>query len=121
MKSKTLIEKQIKKKTKKPLLDVILLAKKNSAWTELASILSGPSRKLRIFNLLEIEKAGGKEILVVPGKVLSDGKISKKIKIAALNYSEKAKEKLLKAGCEVLLLDELINKNKDAKGVKILK
>ena len=43
------------------------------------------------------------------------------MKVVALNFSEKAKEKLKKAGCEVRTIMEEIEKNKEAKGVKILK
>ena len=122
MKSKTLIEKQIKKKSNKVLVETILLAKKNPSWNDVAGILVGSNRKGRTFNLLDIDQASeGNLTLVIPGKVLSNGEISKKFKIAALSYSEKAKEKLLKAGCDVLLLGELIEKNKTGKEIKILK
>jgi large subunit ribosomal protein L18e len=121
-KSKTLIEKQLKKKNNKLLVDTIILAKRNPAWLEVASRLSGPTSKNKNVNLADLEKLSeGSEIIVVPGKVLSGGEITKKLKIAAVSYSDKAREKLIKAGCEVLSIDELINKNKDAKGVKILK
>ncbi len=122
MKSKTLIEKQIKKKTNKPVVKTILLAKKNPSWNAVASILVGSNRKSRTFNLLDIDKASeGNLTLIVPGKVLSNGEVSKKFKIAAISYSEKAKEKLLKAGCDVLLLEEVMEKNKTGKDIKILK
>ena len=58
---------------------------------------------------------------MVPGKVLSQGEISKKIKVVALSFSEKAKEKLLKANCEILSILEEIKKNPDAKRIKILR
>ena len=122
MKSKTLIEKQTKKKKNSDLVETILLAKKNSKWIEIASILSRPRRKQKNLNLDLIEKnmKSGK-IIVVPGKVLSLGKITKKIKIAAVGFSEKAKEKLLKNGCEIILLKEEIKKNKEAKNIQIIK
>jgi large subunit ribosomal protein L18e len=121
MKSKTLIEKQLKRKTNKILVDTIILAKSNPSWIEVASILTGPDRRNKGINLVDLEKVAGKEILIIPSKVLSGGEITKKFKVAALSYSEKAKEKLLKSGCEVFTLEEMINQNKEAKGVKILK
>jgi large subunit ribosomal protein L18e len=54
------------------------------------------------------------KIIVVPGKVLSQGEITKKVQVAAINFSKKAKEKLEKAGCETLSIKELILKNKNA-------
>lgn len=122
MKSKTLIEKQLKRKNNPELVQTIILAKKSEAWNEIASILSS-SRKNRLnLNLDEIsEKTKEGENLVIPGKVLSQGNIDKKIKIAALSYSERAREKLLKNGCKVSSILDEIKSNPSGKGIKILK
>ena len=61
------------------------------------------------------------EIIVIPGKVLSDGEITKKLKIIALAFSEKAKEKILKSNSEYSYIIEEIKKNPEAKGIKIIK
>ena len=119
MKSKTKIEGQLKKKTNPLLVRTIILAKKNSAWLEVASILTGSRRNKKDANLSNLEKISGD--VVVCGKVLSQGEIGKKKRIIALNFSEKAKEKLKKAGCEIVLLVEEIKKNKEMKGVTIFK
>ena len=122
MKSKTKIEKQIQRKTNESLVETIIAAKKNEKWLEIASILSAPRRKRINLNLGEINKETKEgERIILPGKVLSQGEINKKIKIAALDFSEKAKEKLLKAGCEISSIFDEIKKNSDAKGVRILK
>ena len=42
-------------------------------------------------------------------------------KIIAFGFSEKAKEKLLRAKIEFSKINEEIEKNPDAKGIKILK
>jgi large subunit ribosomal protein L18e len=120
MKSKTQIETQLKSKTNPLLVETIILAKKNSAWLEVAHILTGPRRKRANVNLSEIGKIT-ESIVVVCGKVLSQGEIGSKKKVVALNFSEKAREKLLKANCEVVLLKDEIQNNKNAKGVKIIK
>ncbi len=120
-KSNTKIEKQLQKKTNSILVETIIAAKKKEAWKKIAEILSSPRRKRIDVNIEKISneaKAG--ETIVVPGKVLSQGDIEKKIKVVAVSFSEKAKEKLLKAKCDVSdMLDE-IKKNPDAKGIKIL-
>lgn len=122
MKTKSKISKQIERKTNSELVEAIVLAKKNSAWLEIASILSGPRRKRKDINLEELDKISDKEkIIVVPGKILSDGEFNKKVKIVALAFSEKAREKLLKAGCEVLTIPEEIKSNPSAKGIKLIK
>ena len=118
-KSKTKIKKQIGKKTNSLLVETITLAYKNPKWIEVASLLSGPRRKRKDVNLSELEKYSG--TVVICGKVLSGGDAPKKLKVAALSFSEKAKEKLLGAGCEVKNLLDEIKTNKDAKEVKIIK
>ncbi len=121
MKSKTKIEKQLKRKINPDLVETLIATKKGDAWIKVAEILSSPRRKMKTINLSEInEKAKEKDIIVVPGKVLSMGEINKKIKIVALRFSEKAKEKLLKGKCEISTILEEIKKNPEAKGVRIL-
>jgi large subunit ribosomal protein L18e len=122
MKSKTKISKQTEKKSNPILVETLIAAKKNAKWNEVASTLSYPRRKRTQLNLEEINKESkAGETVVVPGKVLSEGEIDKKIKIVALSFSEKAKEKLLKAKCEVLSILEEIKKNPEAKGLRTLK
>jgi len=120
-KSNTKIEKQLQKKTNSILVETIIAAKKKEAWKKIAEILSSPRRKRMDVNIEKInDEAKAGETIVVPGKVLSQGDIDKKIKIVAVSFSGKAKEKLLKAKCDVSdMLDE-IKKNPDAKGIKIL-
>ncbi len=120
-KSKTKISKQLKKKTSNELVNTIIASKKNNAWNEVASILSGPRRgriNLNLGEINKISKAG--ETIVIPGKVLSQGDIDKKIKLVALAFSENAKEKILAAKGDVETLFNEIKKNPSAKGIKIL-
>jgi len=122
MKSKSLIEKQLHKKKNSELVKTIIAAKKNKEWISIAQILSSP-RKMRInVNLEKInnETKNGETIVII-GKVLSDGEVNKKIKVVALGFSQKAKEKLLNSKCEVLSILDEIKKNPQAKDVRILK
>jgi len=120
MKSKTKVESQLGRKTNPELVETIILAKKNPKWLEVAGILAGPRKKRKDVNLCQLETSPSESILIC-GKVLSEGEISKKMKVIALSFSEKAKEKLKKAGCELNTIMEEIKSNKDAKGIKILK
>ena len=122
MKSKTKIEEQLQRKNNPDLIKIIILAKKNNAWLDVARILSG-TRKNRInLNLEEInEKSKDGEKVVVIGKVLSQGRLEKKIKIIALSFSERAKEKILKAGGEFSILLEEIKKNPNGEKLRFLK
>ena len=122
IKSKTKIEDQLKKKRNTDLVETIILAKKHKKWLEVASILSGATRKQSSINLDKIEKQSkAGDIMVVLGKVLSLGEVTKKVRVAALGFSEKAREKLLKTGCEIRFLKDEIKDNVEAKAVKIVK
>lgn len=103
------------------LVKTILNAKKQDKWIKIASLLSYPRRKRVSWNLDEIDKnCEDGETAVVPGKVLSQGEISKKITIVALGFSEKTKEKLLKSKTPFLDIIEEIKKNPEAKNARIL-
>jgi len=121
MKSKTKISKQLNKKRNPVLVETILAAKKNENWLPVAAILAGPRKKFINLNLQEIDGLAGKEnSIVVSGKVLSHGEVTKKIKVVALNFSKRAREKLLKSKSEVVEIIDEIKKNPDAKNIKIL-
>jgi large subunit ribosomal protein L18e len=122
MKSKTKISKQLERKSNSKLMETVIAGKKNEAWLGIAGILSGPRRNKMCINLEEINKdSKAGETIIVPGKVLSQGEIDKKIKVVALNFSEKAKEKLLSAKCDVSYIIDEIKSNPSAKGIKIIK
>ena len=96
-------------------------AAKNEKWFRIAEIISGPRRKRMNLNLDEIDNiANDGETIVVPGKVLSQGELNKKIKIVALNFSKNAKEKLSRSKKDFATIEEEIKKNPDAKGIRIL-
>lgn len=120
IKSKTKIEAQLTKKTNPELVETVVLAKKNSAWNELAGYLTTPGRNRTNVNLTAIENTDG-EVICVPGKVLGDGFITKKVKVIAFKFSASAEKKLKAAGCEVVLIKDEITNNKEAKGVTILR
>jgi large subunit ribosomal protein L18e len=122
MKSKTKISKQTKKKTNLELVKTIVAAKKKDNWLDIAGIMSGPRKKRVNANLEKINKETKEgETILIPGKVLSNGEITKKLKIIALSFSEKAKEKILKSNSECSYIIEEIKKNPEAKGIKIIK
>ncbi len=121
MKTKSKIEKQLQRKTNSVLVETIITCKKNKNWISIAEILSGPRKNRINLNLEELnKKVKDEKIVVVPGKILSQGELDKKIKIVALGFSERAKEKISKSGSEALTILEEIKKNPEAKGVKIL-
>ena len=122
MKSKTKIEKQTKRKTSSDLVETIRLAKKNKKWLEVAGLLSTPRKERAEINLDKIDKESKeKESILIPGKVLSQGEITKKIRVVAMGFSESAKTKLLNAKCDIVYISDEIKNNPEAKGIRILK
>jgi large subunit ribosomal protein L18e len=123
VKSKTKIEQQSWKKNNSGLVETIRAAKKtgNKFWLQVAGILSGPRRIQIAVNLEDIEKATTEgDSVVIPGKVLSQGEISKKLAVIAFNFSERAREKILRNKSQALSIIEEVKKNPQAKGIKIL-
>ena len=116
--TKNQISKRVKSKTNLYLVRTINLAKKNNL-LELAKKLSGPTRKQKNINMNQLNELEDKNVLII-GRVLGQGTLNKKISISALGFSQQAKEKLKKAGCEFKLINKEIEDNPTLKGVKIL-
>lgn len=104
----------MKNKTNSALVETIFLARKINP--ELASALAVPTRKQAKVNLGKLNKAK-LDVVFVPGKVLSAGEISRKLRVYALGFSKVAKEKLNKAGCESKTIIEILRSTK--KGDKL--
>ena len=121
-KSKTLIEKQVARKHNPEIVETAIKAKKSEKWKNVAEILSRPRRLQVIKNLDEIDKESKEgDTIIIPGKVLGNGDMSKKIKIVALSFSQEAERKLKAKKCEMLSLIKEIETNKKADGIKILR
>ena len=98
-----------------------LKAQNAPIWQKLAYELDRATRKRREVNLSRINRhVKDGEIILVPGKVLGAGTITKKITVAAWNFSGKAIEAIKKAGGTVLTINELVKKHPTGKGVRII-
>lgn len=118
----TKIKSRIRKKTNPYLAETIRLALKHPKWMEIAKILSGSTRKHPSLNLKEIdEKSSIGDTIIVPGKILSQGELKKRIKVSAIAISSQAKDKLKHSKSEFVHLNEEIKKNPKAEGIKILR
>ncbi len=120
-KSKNKLKQQGSRKTNPVLSETLKEAIKREEWKKVAGMLSGPTRRYKSVNLNEIDKETetGDSIVVV-GKVLGKGLLSKKIRICALSFSAKAKERIKNSKSEIITILEEIKKNPKAEGVKIL-
>ncbi|MDO8643300.1 MAG: 50S ribosomal protein L18e [Candidatus Woesearchaeota archaeon] len=90
-------------------------------WKRLADELEAPSRRRRMVNLYKISKyAQDNEIIVVPGKVLATGDVTKKLAVAAWAFSGSAKEKIQKAKGEAFSIGELLKRNPNVQNIRIM-
>lgn len=115
------------KKTNPMLISLIQNLKKQAnekdvqIWKDIAERLEKPSRNWPVVNLNRISKyINEKETALIPGKVLSDGKLTKKVSIAAWAFSKKAEEKIKQAGGKTMTIEELMKNNPDGKNIRIL-
>lgn len=106
--------------------ELILTLKKNyikdkkQFWYALANRLNKPARNMPVVNLKKIEKnAKENDIVVVAGKILSEGELNKKITICSFKISDIALKKIMKANCKYLDFWELV-KLKKVNNVKIM-
>ena len=92
--SKNKLKEKIRKKENLEMKRIAnLLKKENAFWMEVAYYIAMPKRKGIHINLSKINKETKEgETVVIPGKVLSQGRVDKKIKVVALSFSNKAKE-----------------------------
>lgn len=96
-------------------------SRESNLWKRVAKDLNKPTRQRRIVNLYKINKfAKDGETILVPGKVLSVGDIDKKVVVAAYQFSDLAKEKIMKQKGTIMSISELITKNPEGKKVRIL-
>ncbi len=90
-------------------------------WKRLALDLEKPTRQRRIVNIYKINKyTKPEETVVVPGKVLSVGELGHKVNVAAYNFSEGAKQKIVGSQGKVMTIYELMKANPKGKGIRIM-
>ena len=89
-------------------------------WRKIARELEKPTRLRREVNIFKIDRYGREgEIIVVPGKVLGVGELSKKLTVAAYRFSEKARKKILSNG-KIVEIEELLKKNPKGTNIRII-
>ena len=72
-----------------------------------------PKRQRVVVNVGKISKcAKAEDRVIVPGKVLGTGEIDKRISVCAVEYSGSALQKLKKAGCSTVSLEEILKGGK---------
>lgn len=108
---------------RKDLIDLIgkLQKQKNGVWKRTAELLAKSRRKRIEVNLSKIDAyAQENSTVLVPGKVLGTGNITKKITISAFAFSKNAQKTIHETGSTIMSIDELLSQNPEGKGVYIL-
>lgn len=94
----------------------------SALWRDIAVRLEKPNRNRAETNLSKIERyAADGETIVVPGKVLAAGKITKKINVAAYAFSEKAKVAIAESGGKAMSIRELMDTNPKGSDIRIMR
>lgn len=100
------------------------LEKEKGIWKTLGQELNTTNRNRTEVNLYKINKETKEgEIALIPGKVLSQGKIDpdKKIKIASFKYSNKSLQKIEESNAEAYTIEEIKEENPEKEKMKIIK
>lgn len=91
-------------------------------WRDIAERLEKPRRNWAEVNLSKLERyAANGDVIVVPGKVLGAGDLSKKITVAAYRFSASAEQKIVEAGGRMMSISELAKENPDGSGIRIMR
>jgi large subunit ribosomal protein L18e len=90
-------------------------------WRDIAKRLEKPTKQRIVVNLSRIDRyANEGDTVLVPGKLLAAGALTKRVKVAAYGFSQGAIEKVTAAGGECMTIETLAAANPTGKNVKIL-
>jgi large subunit ribosomal protein L18e len=100
------------------------ISRENKApiWKSVAGMLEKPARHWAEVNVGKLEDyVKEHSIVIVPGKLLGDGELKKKLTVTAFRFSLPAKKKIIGAGGTVMSLPELVEKHPKGSGVLIIR
>ena len=119
--------KRINRKSNTELVQSITSLKKaardNDApiWRSIAKRLEGPSRNWPTVNISKLEYNSQKNSkIVVPGKLMGSGNLTKKVTVSAYSFTKSATEKIEKAGGKCLHYNDFIKSNPKGKDVMVI-
>jgi len=90
-------------------------------WKSIAKKLEGPSRNWPTVNISKIEyniSKNGK--VIIPGKILGSGSLSKKVTVSAYSFTRTAIQKIEEAGGKCMIYNDFIKKNPTGKDVVVI-
>ncbi len=90
-------------------------------WDRVADDLEKPTRQRRVVNVSSISRyTKPNETVVVPGKVLGSGLLAHSVVVAALSFSDGAKERIEQAKGKAITIEQLLKQKPKAKDLKLL-
>jgi large subunit ribosomal protein L18e len=97
-------------------------ARSNGApiWATVADRLERPRHRVTPVNVGHLDRwteAG--ETVIVPGKLLAEGRLSKQLTVAAFAYSKEARTKIHAAGGVAITVNDLLKSKPDGAGVRL--
>ncbi|MFH1393689.1 MAG: 50S ribosomal protein L18e [Candidatus Micrarchaeota archaeon] len=100
----------------------LLSRDKKPIWKKVRKELDRPRRNRVEVNLSKLQAYGADNgTVLVPGKVLGAGEISKKLTVAAFSFSDSAKKLITAAGGRIISIEALHKANPEGRDVRILK
>ncbi len=94
---------------------------KADIWRYVAELLERPRRRRIVVNVGKLNRVcNDGDVVVVPGKLLGDGVVEKKITVAVFKCSRSAYEKIVSSGGKVISIPELVRQNPRGSHVKII-
>ena len=119
--------KQISRKSNSELVETIsdlkTASRENDApiWKSIAKKLEGPSRNWPIVNISKIDYNASKNSkVIIPGKIMGSGKLSKKVTVSAFSFTKSAVKKIESAGGSCMYYRDFIKKNPTGKDVMVI-
>ena len=120
-------KKQISRKSNSELVKTIdhlkRASRENDApiWKGIAKKLEGPSRNWPIVNISKIEYNASKNgKVIIPGKIMGSGNLSKKVTVSAYSFTKSAVQKIENAGGKCMIYNDFIRKNPTGKDVMVI-
>jgi large subunit ribosomal protein L18e len=98
-------------------LKIASIKNESKIWKRVATELEKPTRQRRHVNLQDINKnSNDGETVLIPGKVLATGELTKQIKVAAWQFSASATEKLK----DTISISQLMKDNPKGSKIRLL-
>ncbi|MFW6040395.1 MAG: 50S ribosomal protein L18e [Thermoplasmatota archaeon] len=90
-------------------------------WRDVAERLEKPSKNWAEVNLSAIERHTEEgDTIVIPGKVLGSGYLTKNVTVGSFKFSKSAKKSIEEAGGKSITIRKLADQNPKGSGVKII-